>query len=215
MFAEKDLNAPYLDAGARIPFITPRINATRIALVTNLSWSANMPDNSTVGRVRLSTDDGRKFEFALRAGVDTSEWAHERLAAQSTVKHKLAQVALSYKVEDNEGIYEGHAYVTSFALPEKASIMGGSIEVVTDPRAEKLGLSVMRVSLIDESGSRAVAIPLRKQWLTNSLPAQTTGQNSLELRRAASAANHWRRIAEPGFMKTHVSCRARGARLKL
>jgi hypothetical protein len=190
LFAEENIGVPNLEEGARLAFVTPRVEATRIALVTNLTWSVEMPDGSTVGRVRLRAEDGRTFEFPLLAGRDTSEWSHDRKILRERVRHKRAPVATDFEVEDKEGNYQGHAYVASFALPERIFITGGSIEVAVDARAPKLGLSVQRVSLIDDDSG--AALPLRKAWFTKALPSQTEGEVAAQ----SSIAERWRRTAE-------------------
>ncbi|HEX8475203.1 MAG TPA: YfhO family protein [Pyrinomonadaceae bacterium] len=190
LFAEENIGVPNLEEGARLAFVTPRVEANRIALVTSLTWSVEMPDGSTVGRVRLRAEDGRTFEFPVLAGRDTSEWSHDRKILRESVRHRRAPVATNFEVEDKEGNYQGHAYVASFVLPEKVFITGGSIEVAVDTRAPKLGLSVQRVSLIDdESGA---ALPLRKAWFTKALPSQSEGQLAAQ----SSIAERWRRTTE-------------------
>lgn len=192
LFAEQEIGLPHLEAGGRIAFNTPRIEATRVALVTNLSWSANIPDGATVGRVRLRAEDERVFEFALRAGVDTAEWSQEGAARDHVMRHSLAPVATSYEVDDPKGKYQGHTYVTSFELPGRVFITGGSIEVATDAREPKLGLSVQRISLInDESGA---AIPLRKNWFTELLPPRSEAERQED--EQSRTARRWRRAAE-------------------
>ncbi|HEX7175622.1 MAG TPA: hypothetical protein VF240_10220, partial [Pyrinomonadaceae bacterium] len=52
-FAAEDLGAAPLDRGERLLFTAPRVAAERVALVTSLSWSADIADGTEVGRVRL------------------------------------------------------------------------------------------------------------------------------------------------------------------
>ncbi|HEX6622558.1 MAG TPA: hypothetical protein VF064_02515, partial [Pyrinomonadaceae bacterium] len=78
LFAAEDLNTPYLERGARLFFDVPRAEADRFVLLTNLSWSVGVADNAPVGKVRLRAADGRVFDFDLRAGEHTSEWAYDR-----------------------------------------------------------------------------------------------------------------------------------------
>jgi hypothetical protein len=162
MFAGSDMGLPNVGTGKSLRFNVAPVEADRIALVTNLSWSEEVPDGTTVGRVRLRTQDGRDFEFALRAGADTSEWAHDRADIHARVRHKRAPVASSYAVADEKGRYEGHTYVTSFALPERAVITGGEIVAEVTPKWPDLLLSVFRVSLADAGR----AYPLRREWFT-------------------------------------------------
>jgi membrane protein YfhO len=164
MFADNDLGLPNIGEGKSVRFTVAPVEADRIALVTNLSWSEDVPDGATVGRVRLKTQDGRAFDFALRAGTDTSEWAHDRADIHARVRHKRAAVATSYAVADAKGKYEGHTYVTSFALPERALVTGGEIVAEVTPKWPDLLLSVFRVSLADAAAGKAY--PLRREWFT-------------------------------------------------
>lgn len=189
LFAAEELGVPYLDKGARLGFVVPRTEANRVALVTSLAWSTNISDGVVVGRVRLRSEDGREFEFPLRAGHDSSEWAYEREAREHTIRHGRAPVATSYEVTDPKGNFQGHSYVTSFALPERVSITGGTIEVATEAREPQLGLTVQRLSLIDEQ--TGAVLPLRKNWFTKALaPGAEKGEGQM------AGGERWRRVAE-------------------
>lgn len=174
-FASEDLNLPSVGAGARLSFVVPPIEADRFALVTNLAWSVDVPDGTTVARVRLKAEGGKSFDFELRAGEHTSEWAFDRADIRAQIKHRRAPVATSYAVEDAQGRYEGRSYVASFALPERAVITGGEIAVARLERAPELTLSVLRVSLLDAAGGKA--FPLRREWLKKE-SAQASSQPS-------------------------------------
>ena len=164
MFAGSDLGLPNVGAGKSLRFALAPVEADRIALLTNLSWSEGVPDGTTVGRVRLRAQDGRVFEFALRAGVDTSEWAYDRADIRARIRHKRASVATSYAVADTKGNYEGHTYVTSFALPERVAINGGEIVAEASSKWPDLLLGVFRVSLVDTTSG--MSYPLRREWVS-------------------------------------------------
>ncbi|HEX7313219.1 MAG TPA: YfhO family protein [Pyrinomonadaceae bacterium] len=162
LFAASDMGLPNVGAGKRLVFTVAPVETDRVALVTNLAWSEGVPDGTTVGRVRLKTQDGRAFEFELRAGADTSEWAHDRADIHARVRHKRAAVASSYPVDDPQGKYEGHTYVTSFALPARAVVVGGEIAAEVSSKWPELLLSVFRVSLADAAAGKTY--PLRREW---------------------------------------------------
>ena len=225
MFAPENLNVPPLDKGERLVFDVPRVAADRFALLTNLSWSVGVPDGTEVGRVRLRAEGGRTFEFTLRAGEHTSEWAYDRADIRRDVRHKRAPLATSYAVEDAQGKYEGHTYVVSFALPERAVVEGGEIEVAEYPAAPDLGLNVVRASLSDSGGQNAVA--LRSEWMTKA-PALHAGQSAAPPTTLATTtpasktaappppsgpgSGRWRRVAQVGnvliYENTHALPRA-------
>ena len=77
-FAGHDLGLPFLQGGTRLEFDTPPLETTRIAVVTSLAFSTHMADGTPVATVRLRGRDGHSFQFDLRAGIDSSEWATDR-----------------------------------------------------------------------------------------------------------------------------------------
>lgn len=182
LFAGSDMGLPNVGAGKSLRFTVAPVESDRIALVTNLSWSEDVPDGATVGRVRLRTQDGRAFEFVLRAGADSSEWAHDRADIRARVRHKRAAVASSYAVADAAAKYEGHTYVASFALPERAVVTGGEIVAEVTPKWPDLLLSVFRVSLADAAAGKTY--PLRRECFTveraeRALAAATSGSQTV------------------------------------
>jgi hypothetical protein len=219
LFADNDLGLPNVGAGKSLHFTVAPVEADRIALVTNLSWSEDVPDGATVGRVRLKTQDGRAFEFTLRAGADTSEWAHDRADIHARVRHRRAAVAASYQVADAKGKYEGHTYVTSFVLPERAAVTGGEIVAEVTPKWPDLLLSVFRVSLADTAAGKAY--PLRREWFTieRSQTVSTTRQTDLSKGAAgsesvdevdavgASSAARWRPVGQTAREEVYENAR--------
>ncbi len=184
-FAEQELNTPYLERGQRLSFSVPRVEADRLALLTNLSWSVAVPDGKTIATVRLRAADGRTFDFELRAGVHTSEWAYNRTDIRAKIKHRRAPTGTSYTVEDAQETYEGHTYVAAFALPERVTVTGGEITVAARPEAPELSLKVARATLVDTSSDLATA--LRGDWVAKGdAPAPSPGD----------AATRWRSVAQ-------------------
>lgn len=216
LFAAENLNAPSLDKEERLSFDVPPVEADRVALLTNLSWSVNAPDGSTVGRVRLRSADGRTYDFDLRAGIDTSEWAYDRRDIRAQIKHRRAALATSYEVADALGNYEAHSYVTSFALPERAVIVGGEISVARLAQAPDLALSVQRVSLVDTPAGRAFPLSrerVKKLETAETAPSSPEPSSSAPARPEEEAgALRWRRLAQAGdvsiFENTRVLPRA-------
>jgi hypothetical protein len=226
-FAAADLGVPSLDAGARLSFVVPPVEADGVALLTNLSWSVDVPDGAVVARVRLFAEGGKSFDFDLRAGQQTSDWAYDRPDLRARIKHGRAPVATSYEVEDARGRYEAHTYVSSFKLPERAVVNGGEIEVVRLPGAPDLSLGVTRVSLFDEAAGRW--FPLRREWVSKQSAqpetqlkskggasrVQTTPQTTpptptlvTPLTREQAATRRWRRLAQLGDVAVFENTRA-------
>jgi hypothetical protein len=202
----ENLNAPTLDRGERLTFEVPGVEADRIALVTSLAWSVDVREGTTVGSVRVRAADGREFEFALRAGEHSSEWAFDRPDIRRRVRHKRAPLATSYAVEDAQGRYEGHAYAASFTLPERLLVTGVEIAVARLAEAPDLGLSVARAALAD--GGTAVA--LRAEWMGKTVdaagtsPAQTPGQTSAQ----GAGGGRWKQVAQAGVVRVYENTRS-------
>nr|MBA2503717.1 YfhO family protein [Pyrinomonadaceae bacterium] len=170
-FSAQALNAPTLannsDAKS-LHFVVPRVRAREIALVTRLSYSVEAPDGEVIARVRVwaeekGTGERRALEFPLRAGVDTAEWAHDRPDIVNKIRHKLAPVAFSWEVKNEDGAYQGHNYITAFSFPESEIVTGGEIEFVPTAQTPNLSLEVMNVSFVDQS--TGATVPLRREWL--------------------------------------------------
>jgi hypothetical protein len=134
-----------------LTFSVPPVQVDRVGLVTNLAWSENIPDNTTVARLRLHLADGRTLEFPLRAGTDTSEWSYERPDISAHIRHRKATVAASYKVNEAQGSYDAHTYVTTIALPQTLNVVGGEIVLEPDARWPDLSMVVFRISLINQA----------------------------------------------------------------
>lgn len=196
-FAEETLRESQLSAGERLAFETPDVEADALALVTNLSWAAEVSDGETVARVRLRAEDGREFAFDLRAGEHTSEWAYDRADTRARVRHARAPVATSFRVGDPAGDFEGHTYVASFSLPRRAKITGGEIETARVAHAPKLIVSVERVSLADG----ALVNALRREQVRK-ISAAAGGEA------AHATSERWRHVADEGPLVVYENTRA-------
>lgn len=186
-FDSNDLGLQQIKSGRRLSFSVPPTEIDHIALLTNLSWSNDVPDHTPVAQIELFAQDGKTFSFDLRAGDDTSEWAYDRSDIRSQIKHKRAPVGTSYMVDDAREKYEAHTYVSSFVLPARTVITSGAITVATIKNAPDLSLSIARVTLADGEN----AAPLRRDWITEQAPDQ-----SADLAPDSSASQRWTKIAE-------------------
>jgi hypothetical protein len=186
-FAAEDLKLPSVAAGSRLSFTVPPIEADTIALITNLSWSQELPDATPVAHLVLRATDGRKFDFDLRVGEHTSEWAYDRSDIRRQIKNRRATVATSYPVRDQQSAFQGHTYVCALKFPEQATITGGELTVLKPEPAPDLSLSVFRVSL----GNDGKSFPLRPEWITRET-------NPAEDSRFAGPllGGRWRRLKE-------------------
>ena len=142
----------------------PGVESDHVALLTNLSFAEDVPDNAVVAKLHLKSTDGHTFEFPLRAGVDTADWAYDRADLRKRIRHKKPTVATSYDVTDAQYSYKGHTYVTSFALPEKATIEGGDVELEPQTQWPGLLLTMFRLSLVDASTGKSY--PLTRDMIS-------------------------------------------------
>jgi len=97
-FSKDDLGAPSLSSGEQLVFSTPLAEANRIALVTSLSWSEQLKDGDAVGRVSVRSEAGERFEFTIRTGEHSAEWAHDRADLRGKIRHRRAPVATTFTV---------------------------------------------------------------------------------------------------------------------
>lgn len=206
LFAESDLGLPNLGAGRRLAFEVPPVECDRVALVTNLSWSENVPNGTTVARVRLRASDGREFDLPLRAGTDTAEWAHDRADIRARIRHARPTVATSYTVEDAQGRYEGHTYVASFALPERVALASGEITVGSNPKWPDLQLGVYRVSLVDATTGDARPLSRESVSVANVSSAEST-LTAADSTKDANA-QRWKLVAQTRYVDIYENARA-------
>jgi hypothetical protein len=201
-FAQSDLALPNIGARKRIRFAVPPVESDRVALLTNLSWAEDVPDNVTVGRLRLRAKDGRTFEFMLRAGVDTADWAIDRPDIHARIRHKRPAVATSYDVNDTRYRYQGHTYVTSFALPEKAAIESG--EIVLEPQAQwpNLLLTVFRLSLVNVSEDKSY--PLSRAMIE----VESTSPETEPTQPRDEKDDRWTLLAQARYVNIYENARA-------
>ncbi len=186
-FAEADLGQPPIASGQRLSFNVPETEIDHIALLTSLNWSDVIPDNTVIATIALHDKDGKTTTFDLRAGDDSSEWSYDRPDIRARIKHKRAPIATSYPVNDANGNFEGHTYVSSFALPAKIVVTSGSIKVAAIKDSPQLSLTVARVSLANGEE----AYPLRSEWITK-------GAASAANEPAPSVVNdqRWKKVAD-------------------
>lgn len=201
-FGKEELGAPSLINQERLVFTMPPVEADGIALITSLAWATEVADGEVVGYVRLRAEDGKRFEFQLRAGEHTSEWSHERPDLKTKIRHRLAPVATSSPVVDPSGNFESHTFVAQFKFPEMIRVTGVEIEVAGIKNAPRLTLDVKRVSLL----KNGVAEPLRGEWVEK-LPARE-GDPTNVANAASIGSGRWRLAAETEYLQIYENSHA-------
>lgn len=197
-FPTEDLKLPSIDKRAWLTFELPPFEADRIALLTNLSWSLELTDKTPVARLSLRTQDGRRFDFDLRVGEHTSEWSYDRPDIRRQIKHKRAQVATSYAVRDSQARYQGHTYISTFKLPERAVITGGEITVHSLEAAPDLSLTVHNVLLANDNDNSSVA--LRTEWFSRQVAAGSDG--------STKSSGRWLKVVDVNDVQVFENTRA-------
>jgi hypothetical protein len=197
LFAKENLPLPNIGPGKRLQVRVPAVAVDRVALLTNLSFAENVPDDAVVARLHLHATDGRSFEFALRAGADTADWAYDRPDLRARIRHRRGVVATSYDINDARFKYKGHAYLAAFALPEKVVIE--SAELDPGPLSAWPGtlLSVFRISLADAAAGGFY--PLRARMVT--IEASAANNRSVE-------SDRWKFVAHGLDVNIYENTRA-------
>jgi hypothetical protein len=199
MFAPRDLALANLGSNKLLRFAVPAVESDHLALVTNLSFAEGVPDNTTVARVRLQASNGRSFEFTVRAGVDTADWAYDRPDIRARIRHRRPTVAANYDVTDAQYKYKGHTYVTSFALPEKTAIVSGEIMLEPQTLWPNLLLTVFRLSLVDAGQGKTY--PLDRD-------AVRVESTSAEAKPREDGSDRWKLLAQSRYVNIYENARA-------
>jgi Bacterial membrane protein YfhO len=200
-FAGTDLSLPAIAKDQRVAFSVPPIDIDRVALITNLAWSENVPDNVVVARLRLKLAGGGTVELPMRAGVDTSEWAHDRRDINARIRHHRATVATSYEVNDASGGYQAHTYLASLSLPRLAKIVSGEIVLEQIPNAPDLTLSVFRVSLANSTTGETFALRRDSVAVERTIAAANAPA-------ATSANERWKLAAQTKYVQIYENTHA-------
>jgi hypothetical protein len=159
-------------------------HADGVAFVTALACSASVADDAPVLRITASNDAGDAQTVTLRAGADTSEWAHDCADVLPTIAHRRAQVFDTFNVERNGATCEGHSYLARARFDH-------ALEVKT-LRLEWIGgrgsVDVKKIELLDETNARARLVRPQDR---------------------APDPSHWRHVEDAGGVSVYENLRAR------
>ena len=151
MFPVNSPLIPYhtLGPGEHLELEAGGATANGLNLVSSLTNSGGIADNSPVMSVKLHTKDGRVIERNVLAGRDTSEWAYDRADVSSTIKHARAEVAESW---DAEG-FKAHRYIARMTF-DRAQID----YIQFDNLRNDAEVVMARVTLSDSETDRALPL---------------------------------------------------------
>ncbi|WP_090180222.1 YfhO family protein [Luteibacter sp. UNC138MFCol5.1] len=122
--------------------VPPGTRAAQIRIVSHLACSTGVEQGEQVATVQWSGPDGAASDLALRAGIDTSEWAIDRPGLK--VNHQRAPVAMTF---DAPGA-PGHDYVTNLVLQGGAEAGVSSLRLDLAGQGD-LAMRARSVELVD------------------------------------------------------------------
>ena len=115
-----------------------------VVAVASLANSVASPDGAPVARLRLHKTNEGVVDLILRAGSETSEWAHDRPDVMPVIKHQEAPIFDS-RPGDPAGTFSSHRYWARFKLGSHQQI--SRVEITnTDPAAT---LAVWKITVHD------------------------------------------------------------------
>jgi hypothetical protein len=100
------------------------VRATDLRVVSLLSCSTEVADNTPVLSVTLTDAAGRRTDLPLLAGRDSSEWAYDCPDVRAGVRHSRAPVSGSFPTARAGASCEGHDYASELKT-------GAAVEIKT------------------------------------------------------------------------------------
>ena len=197
-FSREDLALSNINSKKLVRLRVPPVKVDQIALISNLSWADQLADGAVVAHLKLNARDGRVFEFDLRAGKDTADWGFDRPDIRGRIKYSRPTVATSYEASDSQYKYEGHTYIATFSLPEKAIIESAQISIEPHEGAPDLFLSISHISLIDSKEQKTY--PMARDMFTVESTVNTSG--------SSVNTDRWRQVAKGRHFDIYENGRA-------
>src|SRR5262249_51242575 len=135
--------------------------ADSLVLVTSLSNSTAVAEGETIALLRIFASDGQTFDRELKAGRDTSEWAHDRPDVRQYIKHGLAPIFDTTQSTGEHG-FPAHRYKATFLLEGRPSVT--RIDLVNVSPLARLG--IYGALLVDSTTASTVALssPYSEEW---------------------------------------------------
>jgi hypothetical protein len=140
---------------ARIELPSP-YDATEIGIASLLGCSTLIADGEEVMRILVTDANGASQTLSLRAGSDTSEWAHDCGDVLPQIKHGRAALFRSFTVDRGGSPCEGHEYLSRLQL-KTAPIKSLEFQWTGSSGT----ISIKRISLIN--GPAGTSLPLGAQ----------------------------------------------------
>jgi hypothetical protein len=164
--------------------LSPATRADAVALVSALACSAHVAEGAAVLRVTARDAAGRSQSVTLRAGADTSEWAHDCADVLPSVAHARAPVFESFAVARGAARCVGHSYVATARFAGPLDVKALRVEWI----GGRGSADVKKISLLDYAAAR-------------SSPVRASERAPDEAR--------WRRVADSERVTVYENLRAR------
>jgi hypothetical protein len=147
--------------GTSVQLTGARQSADQLAIVSSLTNSTLVNQGAAVAHIRLRTSAGKILEFNLRAGIETSEWAHERPDVRAIIRHQNAPLFES-RPGDAGNTFPANRYWARFALGEPQQFT--SVEV--DNRSQEASLALFQLTLYNSRTgvSSPLFLPVRSAY---------------------------------------------------
>jgi hypothetical protein len=140
------------------------VNATAVGIVSALGCSQNLPDGTRVARITVTDARGASWNSSLRAGVETSEWAHDCPDVTQGMRHRRTAIFESYSVARTPTTScLGHKYVAVLPLEGVGNVHSVDLAWAGQPGA----LAIQKVSLLNDIDGTSYPITSLESGLTD------------------------------------------------
>ena len=145
--------------------VSEPINADAIGIVSSLSCSGSVPDNSDILSISVKDSQLNTAELTLKAGRDTSEWAYDCSNVLPYIKHSKAKVFESFETERGSSIKcEGHKYVSILPLNHLNNIKNINLDYQDQSGTS---IDIQKISLINTKTKEVYPIGEASSLLTD------------------------------------------------
>ncbi|MGH9939948.1 MAG: YfhO family protein, partial [Blastocatellia bacterium] len=152
---DEELLSLSLTPGAKAEISLAGVSASELALVSTMSHSIHIPDDTPMVGIRIHAKDGRVIELDLKAGRDTAEWAYDNEEVRAAIKHRRPKVAESFPADG----FPSNRYLARLPF-ERAEIE----RIEFNYLAPDASVLILRAALIDsKTGATTILSPIHFQ----------------------------------------------------
>jgi len=152
---DEELLSLSMTPGAKAEISLAGASASELALVSTMSHSTHIPDDTPMVGIRIHAKDGRVIERDLRAGRDTAEWAYDNEEVRAAIKHRRPKVAESFPADG----FPSNRYLARLPF-ERVEIE----RIEFNYLAPDASVLILRAALIDsKTGATTILSPIHFQ----------------------------------------------------